>query len=268
MATGGRLQPGPVHESAMTGEIAVALAAVGLFSGLLIGCIGVGGVLVVPVLVYGFGIPIQTAIAAAMMGYILTGLIGTAVYARERSIRWDLAAWLCAGATPAALLGALASNIADPRLLEFGIGALALSSGVYNLTGARRTGGKPQQPGPGSLAVTGAITGVLSALTGTGGPLVLVPLLMWRRVPVLAAIGLSQAIQLPIAMLATIGNIAYGTLDARMGLLLGIGLLAGTWGGALIAHAMPRAALERLASLVLLAVGLLILAKLVHNQLP
>lgn len=251
----------------MTGAIAVALAGAGLLAGLLIGCIGVGGVILVPVLVYGLGIPIQTAIAAAMMGYILTGLIGTAVYARERSIRWDLAAWLCAGATPAALLGALASNIADPRLLELGIGALALSSGIYNLTGVRRAGRKPQPTGPVSLAVTGAITGVLSALTGTGGPLVLVPLLMWRRVPVLAAIGLSQAIQLPIAVLATVGNIAYGTLDVGMGLLLGIGLLAGTWGGALVAHAMPRATLERLASVMLLGIGLLIMANLVHHQL-
>src|SRR5690606_3685364 len=186
---------------------------------------------------------------------------------RERSIRWDLAAWLCAGATPAALLGALASNIADPRLLEFGIGALALSSGVYKLTGIRQTGRELEQPGSVELAVTGGVTGVLSALTGTGGPLVLVPLLMWRRVLVLAAIGLSQAIQLPIALLATLGNIAYGTLDAGMGLLLGLGLLAGTWGGALIAHAMPRAALERLASVMLLVIGFLILANLMHSSL-
>lgn len=251
----------------MIGEIAVALTGVGLLAGFLIGCIGVGGVILVPVLVYAFGIPIQTAIAAAMMGYILTGLIGTLVYARERSIRWDLAAWLCAGATPAALLGALASNIADPRLLEFGIGALALSSGVYNLTGIRQTGRELEQPGSVELAVTGGVTGVLSALTGTGGPLVLVPLLMWRRVLVLAAIGLSQAIQLPIALLATVGNIAYGTLDAGMGLLLGLGLVAGTWGGALIAHAMPRAALERLASVMLLVIGFLILANLMHSSL-
>src|SRR5690606_5107694 len=81
---------GLAHEGAMIGEIAVALTGVGLLAGLLIGCIGVGGVILVPVLVYAFGIPIQTAIAAAMMGYILTGLIGTLVYARERSIRWDL----------------------------------------------------------------------------------------------------------------------------------------------------------------------------------
>jgi uncharacterized membrane protein YfcA len=104
-------------------------------------------------------------------------------------------------------------------------------------------------------------------MTGTGGPLVLVPILMWRRVPVLVAIGLSQAIQLPIAVLATVGNVAYGTLDVWIGILLGLGLLAGTWGGALMAHAMPRSALERFASLMLLGIGTFILARLGYGQI-
>lgn len=251
----------------MSGSLLVALAATGLLAGLLIGCVGVGGVIVVPVLVYGLGIPIQTAIAAAMMGYILTGVIGTIVYGRKGSIRWELVLWLCLGATPAALLGALASNIADPRLLEFGVGALALCSGVYNLRSVPPVGGTAGRTSRTSLVVIGVIVGVLSAMTGTGGPLVLVPILMWRRVPVLVAIGLSQAVQLPIAVLATVGNVAYGTLDVRMGILLGLGLLAGTWGGAHMAHAMPRSALERLASFMLLGIGALILVRLGYQQI-
>lgn len=67
---------------------AILLAAVGLAADLLIGCIGIGGVILVPALTYVIGGSIQIAIAGAMMGYLFTGLVGTVVYARHKSIRW------------------------------------------------------------------------------------------------------------------------------------------------------------------------------------
>jgi uncharacterized membrane protein YfcA len=99
------------------------------------------------------------------------------------------------------------------------------------------------------------VTGFGSALSGTGGPLILVPILIWLDVPVLTAIGLSQAIQLPIALLATAGNFFSGNLDATLGVLLAAGLAIGTFVGAKIAHAVPRAALRRAVAMVLVVVG-------------
>ena len=69
----------------------ILVTILGLISGLSIGCIGIGGVILVPGLFYLGGIPIQIAIAAAMMGYVLTGVVGTVVYARNKSINWPMA---------------------------------------------------------------------------------------------------------------------------------------------------------------------------------
>lgn len=240
---------------------AILLAAIGLAAGLLIGCIGIGGVIVVPALVYVVGIPIQTAIAGAIMGYLFTGLVGTAVYARHKSIRWDMTVWLWAGAMPAALIGAWFIHLTDPLLLEFFIGALALLSGLTALRPPFSAGAKAQSLSKPALAAVGAVTGYASAVTGTGGPLVLVPILTWLRVPVLTAIGLGQAIQLPIAALATAGNIAFGEPDLMLGLLLAVGLSIGTLAGAQLAHKMPRAMLGHAISGALLIVGGLILLK-------
>ena len=106
-----------------------------------------------------------------------------------------------------------------------------------------------------ALGFIGAVTGFGSALSGTGGPLILIPILMWLDVPVLTAIGLSQAIQLPIALLATAGNFFSGNLDPTLGLLLAAGLAIGTFVGARIAHAVPRKALRRAVAMVLVIVG-------------
>jgi len=247
--------------------ITIVIGLIGLVAGALIGCVGVGGVIVVPALVYGLGFPIHDAIASAMIGYIFTGAMGTAIYARSRSIRWDLAGWIALGAGPGALAGAWAINFVDPRILECGVGALSLFSGLNALLGRRNADGASSTTlDPKALLFVGFLTGALSAVTGTGGPLVLVPILIWLKLPTLAAVGLSQAAQIPIAILATFGNFYYGDPDVSGGLALGVGLTLGTLIGAKAAHAMPRRILEKIAAWVLILVGALILVRLGVKQ--
>src|SRR4051794_13243823 len=84
----------------------IAVAALALVSGVLIGCIGIGGVLLVPCLTLA-GVDVHTAIGASMFSYLFAGAIGVALYARHGSIAWGSASWLAAGAAPGALLGAV-----------------------------------------------------------------------------------------------------------------------------------------------------------------
>lgn len=249
---------------------ALLLIGLGLVSGLMIGCIGIGGVILVPALAYLGGVPIHAAIAAAMAGYILTGLVGTLVFARKGTIRWDLSGALWLGAMPAALAGALAASRAPTGLLEAVIGATTLLSGVQSL--ATRQSDMAENAGAGlsrqRLTAIGAGVGFVSAVSGTGGPLALVPVLMWLELPVLLVIGLAQAIQLPIALLATAGNLYAGTVDLMLGGLLGIGLSAGSWAGARLAHSLPRAMLRGFVSAVLLIVGAAILIKIGRQSWP
>ncbi|MGD9784552.1 MAG: sulfite exporter TauE/SafE family protein [Hyphomicrobiaceae bacterium] len=237
--------------------------AFGVLAGGLIGCVGVGGVILVPALAFVAGIPIQTAIAAAMFAYLLSGLVGTIVFARNKSIRWSMTTPLWLGAMPAALAGALTVGIAPPMVLELSIGLLTAGSGIHALFGPQPQSDESERDVSNAfLAVAGLVTGFLSALTGTGGPLVLIPILLWAEVPVLTAIGLSQAIQLPIAVLATAGNAYAGTLDVLLGLVIGVGIVGGTWAGARLAHVLPRPTLRRIVAGLLVIVGALIMVRL------
>jgi uncharacterized membrane protein YfcA len=238
-------------------------ALLGVISGLMIGCIGIGGVILVPALVFLGDLPIKVCIPAAMMAYILSGLVATTVFARNRSIRWGMAAWLCLGATPTAFAGAWAVSVVNPRLLEACLGLLTLLSGLNSL----RPQNLPEEHEPklssGGLLTVGAITGFLSSVSGTGGPLVLVPIVMSLSVPVLAAVGLSQVVQLPVAIAATVGNVIYGELDLVLGGVLAASLTVGSWYGATLAHIVPRATLRRIVSIVLVVVGTFILGNVV-----
>lgn len=245
------------------------LLLTGLLAGLMIGSVGIGGVILVPILSYVGGIGLHNAIAAAMFAFLISGATGTLLYAKNRSIDAGMAAWLFVGAMPAAFAGALTASVLPTTLLELCLGLLAAITGLHSL---KEQGDQSQDAVrkpllPGALVAIGVVTGILSALTGTGGPLVLIPILMWCRVPVLTAIGLSQAIQLPIGTLATAGNLTTGSLDLTTGVMLGIGISLGTIGGGKLAHRLPRAILKRIVCLLLILVGLSILIKLGYAQI-
>lgn len=248
----------------MTSILVVVLAFV---AGAFIGAIGIGGIILVSGLIYVAGLDAPMAIAACMMGYLLTGLVGTWVYASEGSIRWPMVGWLSLGAVPTSYAGAWATSTVSPALLELGIGLLTAGAGLNALLSASTDGTHRAPLGAVPLAAIGGFVGFGSAVTGTGGPLLLVPILVWLQIPILTAIGLSQAIQLPIAALATAGNAVYGTLDYKLGALLAVSLAAGSWIGAKVAHITPRQTLRRVVAVVLAIVGALIVLKLGRQYL-
>jgi uncharacterized membrane protein YfcA len=241
----------------------VWIVLLGLVSGLMIGCIGIGGVILVPALVFIADVPIQISIPAAMLAYILSGLVATAVFAHNKSIRWSMAAWLCLGATPTAFAGAWAVSVVNPRLLEACLGLLTFFSGINALRTQAADGTVEHSVSNNSLLVVGAVTGFLSSISGTGGPLVLVPVAISMSIPVLVAVGLSQVIQLPVAIAATIGNALYGQIDLILGGVLAASLTVGSWYGAKLAHVVPRATLRRIVSVVLVVVGTFILLNVI-----
>ncbi len=238
-------------------------ALLGASAGLLIGCVGIGGVILVPILVYVAAVPLPTAIAAAMFAFLVSGIVGLYAFAKPGTVDWRTTGWLCLGAAPAAFVGARLVSVVPEAVIELAIGALTAAAGIHALA---RHGGTARDHAPAlaapSLAATGTVTGLASAITGTGGPLVLVPALVWLDVPVLSAIASAQAIQLPIAAAATGSNVLGGTLDVMLGLTLGCGIALGTAAGAKAAHALPTARLRKVVAALLVVVGSGILLRL------
>jgi len=85
--------------------------------------------------------------------------------------------------------------------------------------------------------------------------------------PVINAVGMAQVIQLPIALLATAANAAAHLIDPQLAIMLAVGLALGTWAGARIAHALPRATLKRVVAIVLATCGGVILLKVAVRTL-
>jgi len=241
-------------------SVLITISVFSVFVGFLTGAISIGGVLLVPMLIYVAGIDVRLAIAAAMFGYLFTGSIGAAIFARRGSIAWRAVLWLCLGAVPFAFAGSIASKIFPAGLLEMAIALLILFAGWQSLRQENDTAGVP--PEGSMLAGIGCGVGFISAVTGTGGPVTLAPILLWLEIPVLTTIGLSQAVMMPIAAAATVGNILNGTWDLMLGGAVSIGLSIGTVLGATFAHIISVQRLKLFLACTLLVIGGVILARL------
>jgi uncharacterized membrane protein YfcA len=244
---------------------ALTLVVTGMIIGIAIGSTGIGGVLLVPFLIYALGMSAPLAVALALWSFLWSGLVAAGLYARHGSIAWREAVWLSLAALPGAYLGAHALGLIPPMVLEFLIAALIIAGAVNSLRAPPSDAAIARPPGPLILLLLGAITGLGSALLGASGALILVPILVALRQPVLPSIGLGQAIQVPIAAVASLANWLAGRIDVGEGLILAVALSLGIAIGTPLAHALPQRALGRLLAITMLGAAA---AMVLHRVLP
>lgn len=234
----------------------------------LIGSIGIGGVLLVPLIVYVAHAPMHVAIAVSMFCYIFTGVVGTFAYTRLGTVPIKTSWPVFAAAVPGAILGAALLTFVPARPLLLMTAAMTLFAGYSALRTPLPLGGRKQALSiPGGLAL-GAFTGFAAALSGTGGPAILVPLMLMLDAPLLLAVGVGQVVQLPIALLATLVNFRNGTLDLAMAGALAVSLSIGCFFGSHLAHRLPAKLLSRSAGFLFLCIGILVAINAIARDSP
>jgi uncharacterized membrane protein YfcA len=235
-----------------------------LLVGVLTGYVGIGGILLPPALVYVGGLDFHLAAATSMWAFVFAGAGGTFTYLRHRNVDWRMVAWLGAGIVPTALVGAWA-NVALPESVPMAVLALLIVvTGAVTLLRSPAVEHVRHFEAPTLLAV-GGFVGFGSALTGTGGPVLLVPILLLLRTPVRVAVGAGMAVSLAVTASSTAGYVYYGSVDFVLGTMLGLALVVGVVASARIAHTARVTTLQRIVAAALLCIGLLIAAQTVWS---
>lgn len=236
--------------------MSVLVALLVLLAGLMIGAVGIGGVLVVPALTDAAGVPLDQAIAASMAGFLATGLAAV-VSRRGGTGRLVAGLWtLNLAALFGAMLGSAIIDLVSPIAIRLFIGAIAIISGLHALLSRLSEGDRSAALGQPALGTIGGVVGCGSALSGTGGPVMLLPILMLLGVPVRTGIAMAQMIQLPIALSATGVNAVQGRLDIGLAALVGSLLVLSNFAGVQLSSRVGTAALKRLVAIGLIALGL------------
>ncbi len=228
-------------------------------AGFAIGSTSIGGVLVVPALHHWMGLGIADAMAISSQAFFWTGLwvllrlprLGLDLLQRERV--------LLAAALLGAVLGAWLTPWVPAPWIRSWIGTLALASGVYGLWQARVHAGGTLTgvwPGTPTQIALGLLVGVGSALSGTGGPVMLLPLLMLRRCAFERSVQVALVLQVPIAMAATATHATAGRLDLSYGMAVAGVLLVSAEMGRRLSRRWSRRALQAGTAMLLIGTGL------------
>lgn len=236
--------------------LAVVATAVGFF----IGAVGVGGVLLIPFLVLLGGLDIHSAAATALFTFLFTGLLGTWLFQRRGSIQWRLAVPVCAGATIAGYAGAAAAGRIDPRPLTLLIAAIIMIAGVWVLRPAPERARARDGARPGDTATllgVGVASGFGSGLSGAGGPLFSVPIMVLLGFAPLAAIGVSQVLQIVAAVSGSLSSVQDGRIHFGIAAWVTAFELAGVVAGTWLAHSAGGITLRRIAACLCIAVAVL-----------
>jgi uncharacterized membrane protein YfcA len=110
----------------------------GLLVGILAGVMGIGGgILLVPIMVLGFGFGQQIAQGTSLAAIVPTAIVGAFTHDRAHNVDRAAAAWLSAGGVAGALLGALVAVRSPREVLVRLFGVLMLYS-AYRIWAGRR----------------------------------------------------------------------------------------------------------------------------------
>jgi len=241
-------------------EMLAATVALGV--GALIGASGIGGVLLVSFLTVSGMLGIHEAAATSLFSFVFTGLMGTWLFQRKGSIEWRLALPVCAGAAVASLVGTTVAATLDAATLSIVVGATIAAAGLNVLMPRRAAAavGRPAPTGNLPMLAVGAASGFGSGLSGAGGPVFSVPIMLALRHSALVAVGVGQVLQVVAAVAGTTSNLGRGLVDWRLAFLLAGFQLIGVAVGVRLAHAVNERWIKALAGgLCLLAGGLLAL---------
>ena len=188
----------------------------GVFVGLLAGMLGGGGgVILVPVLVYGLawqGVGEHAhhlALGTSMATMVLTTLVTTVAQHRKGAVRWSVVARFMPGVLAGTFLGSaiVAATPARPLTALFILFLLFMAWSM-----ARKAEPKPggHLPGSAMLAASGALIGGFSSFVGIGGGMLTVPFLLFCSVPLREAIGTSAAVTFCVSLSGSLGYMLAG----------------------------------------------------------
>lgn len=259
----------------------LSYAAAGIVAGLVAGLFGIGGgLIIVPILMTVFSwqamspeIAIHVAIGTSLMTISVTSLSSMRAHHRYGTTQWPLVAKLAPGLIVGSLAGAVIAASLSSGLLQkiFALFALLMAARMWlHLPHAILPN---LLRGP-FMSLYGGFTGVVSAMVGIGGGTLVVPYLVLAGQDMQKAVGTAAACGFPIAASGVIGFIWMGTqmhdidADWQTGFVhwqAFIGIISTSVFmaplGARLARHLSHRKLSQLFSLVLLAVGLVLLCR-------
>ena len=257
----------------------------GLFVGVLLGLTGAGGgIIAVPLLVFGMGMTVADAGPVALLAVAMAAAFGAVLGLKDRILRYKAAMVMSAAGMLLSPLGLLLAGMIPNRPLAgiFGGVLLYVSTTMY-LKAHRELRGltaADEEVGPPCLLDTtrgkliwnlrcfrtmlasGALMGFLSGLLGVGGGFVIVPALKkTTNLPMKAIVATSMGVITLVSLGGVVGATLKGVLAWSVAAPFGLGAVTGMLLSRPVAHKISGPRLQQTFAVFAFVVALSMIGK-------
>jgi len=229
---------------------------------MVIGAAGVGGVLLIPALMFFGGFNTHEAMATALFSFFFTGIVGTFIYHRYGSIDWKITVPVLFSSFFSSYAGAHVNSLSSARQLDSILAMVIIFSSLYSILSSGNKSGLAQRLDKrGNIVLLlglGVFIGFICGMTGAGGGIVSIPVMLIAGYTILPTIATSQTLQSVISFSGSASNLLNGFVDFSIVWWVTACELVGVLIGVRIAHAVPVASLKKTVTAFCLLVGLII----------
>ena len=261
-------------------QMALMLAGIGAFAGILAGMLGVGGgIVLVPAFFYafqtlGYDGPqlMQICLATSLATIVVTSVRSVSSHHKRGAVDWQILRTWAPGIVVGAVLGMLVVTQLRTATLQVIFGGLALGVGLYMGLGRAEWRLGQAMPQGAKRATLSPIVGALSVLMGIGGGSFGVPLMTLFGTHKHRAVGTAAGFGVLIAAPAVIGFLLMTVAEGKPPLTIGaVNLVAFVIViamtlltapvGARLAHGLESKMLKKVFSVFLVLVAINMLRK-------
>lgn len=194
-----------------------------LIVGTLIGISGIAGFLLPLIYVSVLNIPLRDSLAISFLSFLIGGIFGTYSYWKLGNIDLKFAKLLSIGSVVGAIVGVRLNMMIPVNIAKLLLYVVVLLSGVSILL--RKNNNSQNISDHKEVKITenrifiitiGFITATICALTGAGGPILVVPLLTILGMNIKVAVGVAIFNQIIIALPSAIGYFLQSDFSGMM----------------------------------------------------
>ncbi|MEN6339773.1 MAG: sulfite exporter TauE/SafE family protein [Clostridiaceae bacterium] len=231
----------------------IVLILASFLAALISGAAGFGGaLLLLPVITYYIGA--EAAVPVITLAQLIGNLSRMA--SGFKQIKWSAVGWFCLTALPLSALGAFGFSVLPKDIVTRCIGGVLVLLVVFQMVKLFELKANNK-----TLLIGGAVTGGLSGLTGSGGPIGAAVFLSLGLSPV-AYIASEAATATAMHILKTIiySRLSFLTMETLLlGLSMGAAMVAGTFAANRFIQRMDKGRFQKFVAVLLGIVGLYML---------